>query len=58
MTEKDGKMKKAEQHLTDELADFAEADSGTPDQDKAREERAKAEQEIAEARGSKNEQNS
>jgi hypothetical protein len=58
MTENDEKMKKAEQRLTEELANFAETDSGTPEQDKAKEERAKAEQEIAEVRGSKNEQNS
>lgn len=58
MTEMDEKMKKAQQHLTEELATFAKTESGTPEQEKAKEGRAKAEQEIAEARGSKNEQNS
>ena len=51
----DEKMKKAEQHLTEELAKFAETDPDSPAQDKAKEGRAKAEQEIAEARDSKNE---
>jgi hypothetical protein len=58
MTEHNEKMKKAEQHLTEALAHFAETDSDTPEQDEAKEQRAKAEQEIAEARGSKHGRNS
>ncbi len=57
MTEHNEKMRKAEQHLTDALANFAETDSDTPEQDEAKEQRAKAEQEIAEVRGSKRGQN-
>lgn len=57
MTEHNEKMKKAEQHLTEALATFAETNSDTPEQDKAKEERAKAEQEMSEAHGSKHGQN-
>lgn len=44
------KLKQAERHLTKALAEFAEAENGSPEQEKAKAERVKAEQEMADAR--------
>jgi hypothetical protein len=53
MAENNEKMKKAEEHLTNALADVAESEPETARREEARNDRARAEQEMAEARGSK-----
>jgi hypothetical protein len=49
MTEQDKKRKKAEQHLTDELANQAKEEPGSAAEGEAKEKRAQAEKELQDA---------
>ena len=49
MTEQDERRKKAEQHLTEELANQARQEPGSAAEDEAKEKRAQAEKELQDA---------
>jgi hypothetical protein len=50
MVEQNEKMREAEQHLTDELANQSRQEPGSEQEDQAKERRAQAEKEMADAR--------
>jgi hypothetical protein len=50
MAQQNERQKKAEQHLTDELANQARQEPGTAEGDDAKEKRAQAEKELQEAK--------
>jgi hypothetical protein len=49
MSEQNEKMRKAEQHITEELANQAREEPGSVQEDEAKERRAQAEKEMADA---------
>jgi hypothetical protein len=46
MTQEDEKRRRAEQHLTDELANQAKQEPGSVEEDESKEKRAEAEREL------------
>jgi hypothetical protein len=53
MPEDNDRKKKAEERLTDELANQAASEPNSPEDEEAKEKRGQAEREIAEARNNK-----
>jgi hypothetical protein len=50
MAQQNERQKKAEQHLTDELANQARQEPGSPEEDESKEKRAQAEKELQDSK--------
>jgi hypothetical protein len=50
MAQQNERQKKAEQHLTDELANQARQEPGSPEESESKEKRAQAEKELKDAK--------